>query len=277
MSINNQPNHRRVILLNAITLTCVLTALATPQICIAQSDGEKEVTLQQIKNVEIKKIEQGAKAQQQIEVLDEERLGLASQYRIELKQASNLKKYNKQLVGTIRSQQDEKLLLQQQISRISNLERDIVPLMSDMLDALAEFIKLDTPFLYEERTNRVTQLRQIFNNGNVSNSEKYRRILEAYQIENDYGRTIEAYEGVLPVSGNTSAVGQTVTYLKVGRIAYVYQTMNKEQSFYWSAKDVAWKKLDNSYNTKIDEGVKMAREQIPSNLMFIPVETPKIL
>lgn len=232
-----------------------------------------EVTFEQIKKIELEKIKTGAEVQVKIEDLDETRLNLASEYRVMLKQTSNLKKYNQQLRNTILSQQEEKQLLQQQIGRISHLERDIVPLMTDMLDALREFISLDTPFLYKERMERVRHLEGLLNNGNVSNSEKYRRILEAYQIENDYGRTIEAYDGPLMTANNGSSK-QNVTFLKVGRLAYLYQTMDKKQVFYWSAFGKAWTALDSEYNARVDEGIKMAREQIPSNLLFIPVEAP---
>lgn len=269
MSINKYLNLSRAFAM----IVCALVPPLMSQTTLAQETNS--TTLEQIKQIELEKIEQGARTQTQIESLDEKRLNLASTYRVTLKQTSNLKKYNQQLRNTIVSQQDEMQLLQQQIGRISHLERDIVPLMTDMLDALSDFIALDTPFLYQERITRVKNLNLLFNNGNISNSEKYRRILEAYQIENDYGRTIEAYDGPLINPSNANSAQQTVTFLKVGRLAYLYQTMDKKQVFHWSTKNKAWEKLDSRYNAQVDEGIKMAREQIPSNLMFIPVEAPK--
>lgn len=280
MSIKNLSNSNQGSFHRALFITCAC-ALApiflVPQPAVSQTDTQRPITLEEIKQIELEKIEQGAQAQIQIENLDEKRLTLAGEYRSALKQTSNLKKYNQQLRNTIISQEDDKQLLQQQIARVSHLERDIVPLMTDMLDALSSFIALDTPFLYEERMARVEKLKVLFNNGKISNSEKYRRILEAYQIENDYGRSIEAYDGSLQssMSANSVSSKQAVTFLKVGRLAYLYQTKDKKQVFHWSTKNKQWKKLDSSYNAQVDEGIKMAREQIPSNLMFVPVEAPE--
>lgn len=227
-----------------------------------------QVTLEDIKHVEKEKLQKGVRTQTEIDKLDDSRMLLANQYRNALKQNSKLTKYNNQLKNTIETQEKEMESLQLQISRIDHLERDIVPLMSDMLDSLETFVLLDVPFLIEERTSRVKKLRSLFTNGNVANAEKYRRILEAYQIENDYGRSIEAYDDFLP------SQNQKVTFFKVGRIAFLYQTLDRKHSYRWSSSDSRWEILEEKYNHKIFDGIRMAREQIPSNLMVLPLETP---
>jgi hypothetical protein len=64
--------------------------------------------------------------------------------------------------------------------------------MQNMLDTLARFVDLDVPFLLDERSKRVATLKEMMTRADVSVSEKYRRIVEAYVVEMD-GRTIEAY------------------------------------------------------------------------------------
>ena len=46
----------------------------------------------------------------------------------------------------------------------------------------------------------------------VAVSEKFSQVLRAYQIENDYGRTLEAYSDTISIAG----VDRKVDVLKVG-------------------------------------------------------------
>ena len=232
--------------------------------------AQNSVGLAEIKQVVLDGLESGRATQLKIDDIDDQRAKLANEYRATLKQNTSLQKYNDILRQTIESQNNSIGELKRQIDSVSNLEREIVPLMSEMLDTLENFIALDIPFLAKERKNRVEGLKSLLSNGNISNSEKYRRILEAYQIENDYGRTIEAYEGVLTVDDGSE---RTVTFLKVGRVALLYQTLDTLQSYIWSQQQREWKRLDNSFNSEIHEGIKMAKELIPSDLMFVPIET----
>jgi hypothetical protein len=105
----------------------------------------------------------------------------------------------------------------------------------------------------------------------VTNSEKFRQIMEAYQIENEYGRTIEAYRGVLP-RGDGEV---TVDFLRVGRVALVYQTLDESEAGVWRQDARDWELLDSSHRTAIREGLRIARKQIPPDLIRLPVATPE--
>ena len=227
-------------------------------------------TLQHITQVELTALEQGIKTQERINALDDEQTALANNYRNTLKDLGNVQTYNRQLRDTIGQQEAEMDLLQDQIQRIGSLEQDIVPLMVDMLEALDNFIDLDLPFLLEERKQRVVRLRNLMSDPKLANSEKYRRILEAYQIENDYGRTIEAYDRKL----NNDENAATVTYIKIGRLAYFYQTQNDEQTYRWSTTSHTWEKLDSGDNKAIHTAIAMAKERIPTDLLLVPIEIP---
>jgi hypothetical protein len=167
-------------------------ALLTGAIVIQSTQAQ--TSYQQLEAMEVARLKEGAQTQAQIESLDDQRLDLVGEYRVVLKQRRDLEKYNDRLRDLIQSQEQEKQSLREQIVRVGTLERDIVPLMSDMLDVLDNFVALDLPFFIHERRERVANLRVLMGQANISNSEKYRRIMEAYQIENDYGRSLETEE-----------------------------------------------------------------------------------
>src|SRR3546814_4645599 len=82
----------------------------------------------------------------------------------------------------------------------------VTPQMSRMVEVLGEFIAADLPCLPEERADRLAGLQDLLPRADVSLAEKYRRILEAYQIESDYGRTLEAWRGELPGDAESRSV-----------------------------------------------------------------------
>lgn len=226
--------------------------------------------LDQAKSNELQNTQEGATAQAAIDRLDNERDGLEIEYRETLEQLDNLRQYNEQLRGLVQAQEDEKASIREQIERITGIEREIVPLMFQMLETLEQFVELDVPFLVDERRRRAANLRALMTRADATNAEKYRRILEAYQIENDYGRTIEAYEGKI----GDGEDARTVTFLKIGRVAFMYQTLDGSASFVWNQAAKQWEALPASYNTQLTVAIRMAREQIPPDLIFIPVTGP---
>jgi hypothetical protein len=213
------------------------------------------------------KTEQAAQAsQKRIAALDEEATGMLSEYRQATAEATGLKAYNDQLATQVKSQQDELLTMTRQISEIETTSREALPMMQKMVATLGQFVKLDVPFLPDERSNRIAQLEDMMTRADVSVSEKYRRIVEAYQIEIEYGRTIEAYQG---------KVGEkTVDFLRAGRVALLYQTLDGSETGYWDADAKTWKQ-DSNYEDAIKSGLKVAKKQSAPDFIRLPVHAPK--
>ena len=211
-------------------VTKVFTPLLVMVTLVVATIAPAVAQLSQAKSTEVQKVQEGASSQTTIDNLDDERSELEAEYRVTLTQLENLRQYNAQLRELIKAQEEEKISLREQIERITGVGRDIVPLMNEMLDSLGQFVELDVPFLLQERRKRVNELGALMNRADITDSEKYRRILEAYQIENDYGRTIEAYDGSIG-DGETA---QQVNFLKIGRVSFMYQTRDKSETYLWA-------------------------------------------
>ena len=214
---------------------------------------------------------EGVASQERIDALSEETDSLFTRYSNALRQTDALRDYNRQMRELIRSQEGELASLREQVDQVEVVGRSVVPLMNRMIDALEAFVDLDIPFLIEERRKRVEDLRRMMPRSDVTNSEKFRQIMEAYLIENEYGRTIEAYRGALPRGDGEI----TVDFLRFGRIALVYQTLDESEAGVWRRDTGDWEPLDASHRGAIREGLRIARKQIPPDLMRLPIATPE--
>jgi hypothetical protein len=209
-------------------------------------------------------------AQKRVETLADETDELLSKYRTALKQIDSLDAYNRQMRDLLNAQEAELVSLDDQLERVQSVGRSVTPLMMRMIEALDQFVQLDVPFLPKERAERVGGLRNLMDRADVTTAEKFRQIMEAYQIENEYGRTIEAYRASLELEGRET----TVDFLRFGRIALVYQSLDEAQQGVWSQEERAWVPLDSSYRSSIREGLRIARKAAAPDLVRLPLPAP---
>lgn len=214
---------------------------------------------------------QAAQASQaRIDQLSDETQDLANRYRKMLSDADSLTRYTEELQRQVESQRKEIASLNEQLGAIETVSRDVYPLMQKMVDALAEFVSLDMPFLLEERTNRVNNLKQLMTAADVSVSEKYRRIMEAYGIEMEFGRTIDAQTGTIGEGDSQKAV----QFVRIGRIALMYQTLDGQETGYWDMASKSWV-VDNDYRRDFEDALDLAEEKGAPDLIFVPVPAAK--
>jgi hypothetical protein len=202
--------------------------------------------------------------------LSDERQNLLGQYRLVLQQIDRLIAYNDYVERLIVDQEAQITDIRKQLDQFALIERGIVPLMLDSIDILDKFIDLDVPFLLEERKARVARLRTIMDLSDVTVSEKYRQIMDAYQIETTYGRDIEAYTGLLKIDGES----RQVDFLRIGRTSLTYQTPDQEETGFWNKQAGQWEKLPNKYQNYVTQGLRVARKQVTPNLLELPIEAP---
>ena len=212
-----------------------------------------------------------AKASQaRIEQLDDASREMLAEYRNALQQAEALKGYNQQLQELVVAQRQELAGYQEQLDGIERTQEAVTPQMRRMVEVLGEFIAADLPFLPDERSDRLAQLQELLPRADVSLAEKYRRILEAYQVESDYGRTLEAWRGELPVD---SAASRSVEFLRLGRVMLYYQTLDGHESGWWNPQMRGWETLDGSARRPLHQAIAIARQEQAPALLDLPVKT----
>lgn len=251
-----------------LTQTTTVSCLMMLWLCLPLSASAAD-KLEQAIDTQVNTDIAAKKSQQTIDTLDNQTHDMLSEYREVLRQTRSLKAYNDQLDNLVVSQQKELESIQLQLKNIETTQHDIVPLMLKMIEVLDQFVSLDIPFLPEERQNRIIALKTMMGRADVSLAEKYRRIMEAYQVETEYGRTIEAYQGKLDIEGDA----RTVDFLRIGRVSLYYLTLDGLETGIWDVASQQWQQLDDSYLQTVVDGLKVARKQLPPDLLVLPVKT----
>ncbi len=238
--------------------------------CIGWSASVSAQPLENLIETQSSVVSEAIRSQDTIDTLADEAQRMLSIYRSTVRQAESLRVYVEQLDRLLDSQQQEVTSLETQLQEIEVTQRDIVPLLVRMLDHLVQFVALDIPFLPEERQERLTRLRTTFDQSDLTITDKYRSIMEAYQIETDYGRTIEAYRGAVPIDGQE----RTVDFLRIGRLALLYQSLDSQEVGHWNRDSQEWEALPSSYQRSIKRGLQIAAKQSVPNLLLLPVPAP---
>ncbi len=243
--------------------------LLLPAVVQAQ-DAEEADALDEAVAVRQQGNQEGQASQERIDSVSAETESLFTRYQNALAQIDSIRVYNAQMDDLIAFQDKEIASLRDQVDRVELVSRSVTPLMLRMIDAIDATVRLDIPFLEGERSERIEGLHAVMGRADVSNAEKYRQIMEAYQTENEYGRTIEAYRSTLVLGG----IDVKVDLLRFGRIALVYQTLDGREAGVWNQEKREWEGLDSSYRTAIKEGLKIARKQTAPDLIRLPLPVP---
>lgn len=234
---------------------------AMPLIALAQ--GAAEQALDQSQAL----VHESRDSQQRIEQLDDATRQALQRYRQAIEQRQQLAEYNERLTDMVSAQAEELEALEAQLASIEETQRELLPLMQRMYASLELFVGLDLPFLMEERSERLAQLDALLKSPAASVAEKYRRLVEAYQIESDYGRTLESWRGTL---GEGEQV-RVVNFLRLGRVMLFYQSLDGREQGYWNTASASWEPLGDSYRRTLEQGLSIARQQQTPVMLRLPL------
>ena len=216
----------------------------------------------------LERLADNQQAQQSVSQSLEKIEAMEKEFQDELQLLDGLNMYNAMLQRQLDNQASQIGKLNTSINNATLIERQIMPLLVRMVDALETFVVVDIPFLLEERETRVNDLRHLLDKAEYTTSEKTRRVFEAYQIENEYGYTIESYKGRVALTDSQFAVD----FLRIGRIGLLYRDLAGEQVGLWNVKNKQWQPLTESqYKRHIYKGLKIAREEISPELITLPL------
>ena len=262
------------------TLTFLILSLLVAGKVLSQ-EGEVEpisitpkVTVDDVLSAGAEKIQNAKTSQITVDRIADQTDSLLQEFKQVNKQIENLRVYNSQLERQISSQKRIMEELKESISNATVIERGVTPLMISMLSSLEDFIQLDMPFKKEARLDAVSDLEINLDSAKFSAAEKFRQILELYDIESDYSLSIESYRDLVDINSDGNEV--EVDMLRIGRVALMYQTKDKSQSGAWNKDTSSWETLGSEYRRPIDQGIRIARKVNTQDVMEMPITAPEV-
>lgn len=183
--------------------------------------------------------------------------------------AESIAVHNELVQRQIGSQESELVELQKQLASLDTTSAEFGPLLERMFASLEQFLAQDVPFLdpVSDRNARMERLRELMTTEGTSPAERFRRLMEAYQIEMEYGRTIADYKGALPD-------GREAEFVRVGRVSLLYRTVDGAETGYWDAGQKQWV-IDNDYSSAVLEALRISRKELAPDLIEVPVPAPQ--
>jgi len=175
-------------------------------------------------------------------------------------------RYNVTIEQQLRSQQGEIAALEMQIAGLDATAADIPAMLTKMFDELEAFVAADVPFLASERKARIDRLRELMNQVDATAGEKFRRLLEAYTIEMEYGRTMASYKDMVG--------DQEAELVRLGRVSLMYRTVDGKESGYWDNQQKMWVP-DPDHARSIEEALRIAKQEGAPDLITVPVPAPQ--
>ena len=224
-------------------------------------------TVDDVLRADQRRLNLAQQSQERINNIVEGTRSLEDQYRAINKEIDGLKVYNRLMRAQVEGQQATLEDISLSMDRVDVINRQIFPLMERMIDGLEQSIELDIPFLMVERRKRISDLKNIMERSDVSVAEKFRKVMEAYQIENDYGNSSEFYQESLTIEGET----RSFNMLRIGRIGLYFQSDDTAVTGRWNNQIKDWE-VDDSARNEVRKGLRMARQLIAPELIVIPVE-----
>ena len=250
----------------AVAMTAVAEESAVVEV-------ERTAEVSEVLNAGAEKVQAAKKAQINVDRIADQTDGLLQEFKQVNKQIESLRVYNSQLERQIVSQKQMMVELEESIENATVIERGISPLMANMLSALEDFVGLDMPFKQERRQQAVADLYVNLESAKFSAAEKFRQILEVYDIEADYSLSMESYTDQIDIKGDGSLV--EVQMLRIGRVALAYQSKDKSEVGVWDKATNSWQPLDSGYRRAVDQAIRIAVKLAPQDVIEIPITAPE--
>ncbi|MGO2406049.1 MAG: DUF3450 domain-containing protein [Vibrio litoralis] len=207
-------------------------------------------------------------AQQKIDANSDQSFQLQAEVERLQDQVDNLSLYQTHLKKLVASQEAEKVSIDEQLTNIEETRQGVVPLMYHMIDGLESSLEQGAPVRFASREKRLDELKTLMGRSDISDAEKYRRILEAYQIEMDYGSKLGIYEDQINLTQDDV---RQVDLLYVGKVVLLARSKDAQHAWLWSQAKQQWQEVPADQKPDINQAYALANKQQAPSLLHLPL------
>jgi len=154
-----------------------------------------------------------------------------------------------------------------ELQGIRKIAEDIKPFLEETLAWLESETDRGLPFLEKERRERVTRLRVLMDDPDISINRKFRKIMESLFIEAEYGTTVEVNNDRVELEGEPVLVN----VLRLGRLNLFFQTLDGNSCGFYNMATARWELLPEKDSRNIKMAVNMAQKRRSVELVNLPV------
>lgn len=229
-------------------------------------------SLEQNLRIEGQTNQAGQHSQRIVDKLSRETQNMLREYQNLMQKGDYQNAYNAELKQRLEEQSEEIDSLKKQLADVQITRLHIMPFLRDQTAALKQFIELDLPFEQEARLASIQRLEAMLASSKVSLSEKFRRVMQAWQTESDYSYQLQSYRDTVQWQGESLSVN----FLRVGRLALYFQSLDGKVSAYWQTASKQWQAIDDQYHGAIQQALRVADKQLPPQLLALPIRHEEI-
>ena len=227
----------------------------------AGSDADK-IQERVVKTIEVRK-----ETQKKEDAWAGKKAELTARYRSLIYGNKHLEKVKEKTGQRLNSQKDLVDEAKRKIEESARIKEELQSCLESIITRLEEFIKRDLPFLPEERSDRLALIKETLTSPDKPAAEKYRRVMEALQIETGYGHTVEVYQDTVDLEGHPVLVD----ILRLGRLSLFCQTPDGKVVGHYDRAPKRWISLSSGYRRDINKAVDMARHERTIDLVRLPI------
>lgn len=166
------------------------------------------------------------------------------------------------------TEQNNTRTLETNLAKAANTREQLEPFFEVLYEGLETHIDNDLPFLEQERSRRLAHIRSILDTAGSSLSDKLGRLLEAIQVEVDYGYTVDVtQELVHKQDGETTQA----SVFRLGRLALFRLLENGTELERFNNDNNSWEPLAENAIPDIEKAMEIARKKRVSTLLYLPI------